>query len=106
MSRRVGNQRDVPGTEIVRRRADGPVSRTVVRAIAEARETSPLALPPLADVLDPDALDALYAGERAASRVTFEYAGYSVAVAPDRTVTVTATGTAPQGPAEPATEPR
>jgi len=82
------------------------VSQTVVQAIAEARGTSPLALPPLADALDPDALDALYAAERAVSRVTFEYAGYSVAVAPDRTVTVTATGTAPQGPAESATEPR
>lgn len=93
MSRRVGNQPEVPETESVRRRAEGPVSQTVVRAIAEARGTSPLALPPLADVLDPDALDALYAEERAASHVTFDYAGYSVSVAPDRTVTVTTAGT-------------
>ena len=102
----MGNRLGASGTETVRRRADGPVSTTVVQAVADARGTAQLALPPLADVLDPDALDALYAGERPVSRVTFEYAGYSVSVAPDRTVTVTATGTAPQGPAESTTEPR
>jgi len=71
----------------------------VVQAMAEARETSPLALPPLADAVDPAALDALCTEGGATSRVTFEFAGHHVRVAADRTVTVTVDSTGPQGPA-------
>ena len=98
MSRQAGDQVDGAGTEIVRRRTDRLVSTTVVRAVADARGTEPLALPPLADVLDPDALDTLCAGAER-SRVAFDYAGHRVRVAADGTVTVSATGAGLQGPA-------
>jgi len=96
MSRRMGDQRGASGTELVHRKADGPVSTTVVRAMAEVRGTSTLELPPLADAVDPEALDTLCAEGGATSRVAFDYAGYRVGVEPDRTVTVVATGAGPR----------
>ncbi|MFD1585410.1 HalOD1 output domain-containing protein [Halorientalis brevis] len=61
------------------------VSEAVVRLVATVDETDPLELPPLARVLDPDAVDAVFepAPGRAgtASRtLTFSYAGYTVTV--------------------------
>ena len=94
------------GTETVRRRADGPVSTTVVQAVADARGTAQLALPPLADTVDPDALDALCAEGRAPSSVAFDYAGHRVQVAGDGTVTVATTDAGPRGPACPSDERR
>jgi hypothetical protein len=73
------------------RAADGTVdevSRRVVESVADAAGTGPTALPSLTDVVDPDALDALFAGDRANGRVTFRYAGYRVTVDADRRVSV------------------
>ncbi|WP_162224219.1 HalOD1 output domain-containing protein [Halorussus salinus] len=63
----------------------GPPSEAVVLAVADARDRDPIDLPPLNDTLDPDALDALFAETasgrpRTGGRVTFEYAGCTVAV--------------------------
>ncbi|MFC6863998.1 HalOD1 output domain-containing protein [Halomicroarcula sp. GCM10025817] len=70
---------------------DGAVdeaSRRVVESVADAAGTAPTALPSLTDVIDPDALDALFAGDRTNGRVTFRYAGFRVTVDADRRVSV------------------
>lgn len=82
------------GTEVEEQRArteNEPVdeaSRRVVESVADAAGTAPTALPSLTDVVDPDALDALFAGDRTNGQVTFHYAGYRVTVSADRRVTV------------------
>lgn len=55
----------------------------VYAAVAEIDGRSPLDLPPLARTVDPDALDALLAGESGAREITFEYAQYLVTATPD-----------------------
>lgn len=69
------------------------MSNRVVTAVATTKETEPTDLDPLYEVIDPDALDALYGRggmERAGSpdRVEFTYAGCDVVVAGDGSVTV------------------
>lgn len=63
------------------------VTETVVTAVAEADETSPLELQPLAAAIDPDALGTLV---RSGEDVTVEFAyhGYHVCVSGDGRVTV------------------
>lgn len=58
---------------------DEPVSTAVVRAVSAVRGVEQSTLRPLADVLDPDALDALFATKadgtaRAGGRLDFVYA--------------------------------
>lgn len=51
----------------------------VVEAVADAERVDPLDLtPPLADAVDPDALDAVL--RSGTSRVSFEYHGYEITV--------------------------
>lgn len=54
----------------------------VVSAVAEASGTDPFELPPLNEVIDPEALNDLFASRPEASveKVAFRYAGYDVAV--------------------------
>ena len=68
------------------------LGHSVVTAVARVAGVDPLSLdPPLAEVVNPDALDALFAGRpEAAGTVTFEYAGYAVAVHSDGRVDVEA----------------
>lgn len=59
------------------------ISHTVVEAVAEAEGVDPLELtPPLCEVIDPDALDHLFAttpvDSRMDGKVTFDYNGYEV----------------------------
>ena len=61
-------------------------SMTVVEAVGAAADTPVLELPPLFDAIDPDALDALFAGRPTNGVVTFRYAGYDVTVRADGTV--------------------
>jgi hypothetical protein len=61
-------------------------------AVSDATDRPPLELDPLAEALDPDALDALFADRRTSGRVSFLYAGRSVTIAADRTVTVSPSG--------------
>lgn len=64
------------------------VSDEVVEKVAEVEDVDPLELtPPLYDVIDPDALDKLFASMPTAGRmegqVTFSYNGYEVTVCGD-----------------------
>ncbi|QLG62935.1 HalOD1 output domain-containing protein [Halorarum salinum] len=60
-------------------------STRVVEAVAEFRDVDPAELPPLYDVVDPDALDALFdstgtSSSRREGTVEFVYAGIFVRV--------------------------
>jgi len=60
-----------------------PVSFAVQAALVEIEDCSPTELAPLADYVDPDALEAFFSGPSAdvATRsLTFEYEGYTVHV--------------------------
>jgi hypothetical protein len=65
-------------------------SVAIALAVAAREGVDPTELtPPLGEVVDPDALDALFDGrdERSAERsVTFDYQGYRVEVSGDATV--------------------
>ncbi|MFB6141652.1 MAG: HalOD1 output domain-containing protein [Halosimplex sp.] len=67
-----------------------PLSERVVSAVAAHRDVEETALPPLFEVLDPDALDALFETPGAVPQgtVTFEYAGCIVECSSDGTVDV------------------
>ena len=57
---------------------DESMSTAVVRAVSAVENRDPLSLPPLADVLDPDALDAVFAARsdgspRRGGRLRFVY---------------------------------
>lgn len=69
-------------------------SMTVVAAVADARGVDPLELEPLANAIDPEALDRLFADtydghSRTAGYLTFEVAGCDVTVTGDGEVSVT-----------------
>lgn len=65
------------------------LSEAVISAVAEAKGLDPLEVgPPLAEVIDPDALDSLFRG--GVGTVTFEYAGYEVTVDDEGDVSLTA----------------
>lgn len=74
-------------------RHDVSVTNSVVTAVAEATGRDPTELDPLNDVVDPDALDALFSStglgtHRPPSRVEFRYCGRTVVVTGDGTVDV------------------
>lgn len=56
----------------------GSASTAVTTAVAAAKDTDPTSLPPLYDVIDPDALDDVAACDTVG--VSFEYAGYEIHV--------------------------
>jgi len=62
-------------------------STAIVEAVAETTGVDPLDCPPLWEVVDPEALDALFL-EGTRGTVTFEYAGCRVAVEDGETVSV------------------
>ena len=68
--------------------SDVLASTAVIEAVSDVTETPALELPPLRTVIDPDALDDLFAGSRTSGRVTFRYAGHDVTVHADRTIDV------------------
>lgn len=60
---------------------DGNVSEAVVLAVAEAKSLDPTSVDPLYEVVDPDALDALFSSAPTADGVVFfSLAGCSVRV--------------------------
>lgn len=65
------------------------VSEHVVRSVAEAIDADPAELPVLYEAIDPDALDAAVR-TMSSGTVSFPYAGHSVTVRNDGTVSVTA----------------
>jgi hypothetical protein len=61
---------------------------TVVEAVADAERVEPVELPtPLADAINPDALDSLF--QNGTGRVSFDYSGYEITVEENGTVKVT-----------------
>ena len=71
----------------------GDVSNEVVKMVAEVEGVDPLKLtPPLYEVIDPDALDQVFASMPTAGRmegqVTFTYNGYKIKVCGDGYVSV------------------
>ncbi|SFR59804.1 HalOD1 output domain-containing protein [Halogeometricum limi] len=58
--------------------ADTATSTAIVDAVSAASGISPLELPPLYDAIDPDAVDALFAGRGANGTLQFRYADYVV----------------------------
>lgn len=65
-------------------------STAVVEAIADHTGTKPEDLPiPLADVVDPDALDHLFHGRDTDGQITFDYDGFTVTVSSRDEVRVT-----------------
>lgn len=73
--------------------ADRSFSVEVVKAVAAKRGVIETDLPPLAEVINPDALDNLFGSRstrmtRKGGKVTFMYCGYSVTVTASGEVTV------------------
>lgn len=69
------------------------LTERIIEAVADAADTSPHELPPLYEVVDPEALNHLFAsnyeGEtRAAGQVTLVYAGYEIVVHSSGDVTI------------------
>ncbi|WP_227357261.1 HalOD1 output domain-containing protein [Haladaptatus salinisoli] len=66
------------------RHPNEPPSKAVIVAVAKATDQSPLEIEPLAEVIDPDALDALLGTDKKAPSMafTFEYCGRQVTVTP------------------------
>lgn len=61
------------------------VSMAVVQAVSTLKGTNPWSIPPLADELDPDALDAIFepgpdGSPRSGGRISFVFANYRVTV--------------------------
>lgn len=74
---------------------DGKPSLSVVERIATLEETDPIALPPLYDAIDPEALDSLVASSttgdsRPPAEIRFTYCGYDVLVERDGTIAISA----------------
>lgn len=66
-----------------------PLSLTVIEAVEAATDAQTTELPPLYEVIDPDALDSLFQSTSEESVcVEFSYSGVEVAVQGDGTVTV------------------
>lgn len=66
-----------------------PISIGIVRAVAVLENTDPMELPPLYQVLDPEALDALVESNPGPpKRIEFDYYGYEVIVREGDHVTV------------------
>lgn len=71
-----------------RHRADGrSPTAAVVEAVAAREGVAETELPPLADAVDPDALEAVVDGD-GDRRISFEYHGYAVTVHPDGSVSL------------------
>jgi hypothetical protein len=67
---------------------DAAVSTAVIEAVTEAAGTQAENLPVLNEVVDTDALDALFAGSETTGTIQFRYAGCDVTVSSDHTVHV------------------
>lgn len=76
-------------THVYRLDADESPCVGVVSAVAAVAGREPIAMEPLYDAVDPDALDRLVGGGAIdLARVTFEYLGYTVTVDPPGRVIV------------------
>lgn len=75
-----------------RQTVSNDVSQSIVEAVAETENVSPLELPPLYGSIDPDALNRLFESPSAAAElrleVEFVYSGYRVTVSEEGYVSV------------------
>lgn len=74
--------------------SDERVSMAVVQAVSNAERTDPCSLPPLAESLDPDALDALFdrapgSPSPASCHLSFVFGDYEVSIDNGEYLTVT-----------------
>lgn len=70
-------------------RSESELPHEIVSAIARADDVTPTELtPPLASVVDLEAVARVVESSESTTRVTFEYSGYVVAVGSDSGVTV------------------
>lgn len=94
----VGDTDADPTTVTATRDRSESVSRSVIAAVAEATGTDPTAMQPLYEVVDPDALDAIFdpvAGETApVGCVSFRFNGCDVYVYADGRTVVSSSGDA------------
>lgn len=73
----------------VGRTAGRSISVAVVELVAAETDTDPLELPPLANVVEPEALDRLFTdGASTEASAQFQFAGCHVSVTADGVVTV------------------
>lgn len=91
----IEKQSTAQGSETLRYEVENGerVSETVVEAVSAASNADPATMEPLAESVDPDALDALFADRydgtpRLGGTVRFSFSGYDVAVTDDRLVSV------------------
>lgn len=69
------------------------ICQELITLIAEAEGTDPIELtPPLYEVIDPVALESLFANKRSLGKVIFNYKSYEISVFPDGYVSVKSYG--------------
>ncbi|WP_424019989.1 HalOD1 output domain-containing protein (plasmid) [Halorientalis pallida] len=73
---------------------DGSISYALVRKVAAEKGVDPAALTPLHEVIDPDALEAMFDDADGSTlrngQVTFNYEGFTVEIDHERSVSLTA----------------
>lgn len=75
---------------------EGSICQAVIESIAEAEGTSPIELtPPLYEVIDPDAMERLFADNQALGKLVFNYNNHEVSVFTDGYVSVKSHSTYP-----------
>lgn len=76
--------------------AEGSISHSLVRRVAAEKGVEPTVLTPLYQVIDTDALDALFDGSDGAilrdGHVAFTYEGYTVRVDHDHSISLEPSG--------------
>jgi len=66
-----------------------PLPYQIVEVVAAAEGVSPMELTPLAEVVDPDAIEALFSHPTFTTlEVRFEYEGYTVAIDDERNISL------------------
>ncbi|AHG03713.1 hypothetical protein HALDL1_08945 [Halobacterium sp. DL1] len=73
----------------IERSTSNDLLHRIIREVADRSAVEPTSLPPLYDVLDPDALTALVQTRADSLTVQFTYVGYEVTVDSDGKVSVT-----------------
>lgn len=77
------------GTERSATKTDTAINHIVIESVADTTNVSPVELStPLYDVIDPDALERVFARESANGKVVFHYHGCEVTVFSDGNVSV------------------
>lgn len=79
----------VEGPDSVTSSSDVPISTRVALRLAETTETPVDELQPLAESIDPEALNVLFATDEESSQLTFRHAGCWISVTGSGSVTVT-----------------